>query len=158
LGNNRLAFGPDGSLWTGQISFGGWPGQSGIQRIVYTGEVPMDVYTMSLTRDGFDLTFTLPAEASAATNVNNYRVRSYRYEYEKKDIEEGIDVANQLDVQDVTVSKAVPGDDGKKVSLKIDALKPGFIYEITLGEIKSKSGKLLENRLICYTLNKLRTR
>lgn len=83
-GNNRLAFAPDGSLWTGQISFGGWPGESGIQRIVYSGETPMDIYTMSLASDGFDLTFTLPAERTSATNPGNYKIRSYRYEYKKR--------------------------------------------------------------------------
>jgi hypothetical protein len=157
-GNNRLAFAPDGSLWSGQISFGGWPGESGIQRIVFTGETPMDVYTMTLANNGFDLTFTMPAEPSSATNPSNYTIRRYRYQYEKKDINEGIDVANQLDVQDVKVNKAEITENNRKVSLKIDGLKPGFIYEVTLGEIKSKSGKSLANKLICYTLNKLRSR
>src|SRR6476620_4574411 len=57
-GNNRLAFAEDGSLWVGQIGFGGWPGESGMQRIVFTGDAPMDVSMMNLTRKGFDLTFT----------------------------------------------------------------------------------------------------
>ena len=155
-GNNRLAFAPDGSLWTGQISFGGWPGHSGIQRIVYSGETSMDVYTMTLSHDGFDFKFTLPAEPASAKNINNYKIRSYRYQYEKKDIHEGIDVAKQMDVQNVKVNKIEISKDNKKVSLKINDLKPGFIYEVTLGDIKSQSGKQIANRLICYTLNKLR--
>ena len=93
-GNNRLAFAPDGSLWVGQISFGGWPGEPGMQRIVFTGDTPMDVYTMNLTRKGFDLTFTQPVDAASATNPVNYKIRRYRYEYKKKDLEEGIDVAH----------------------------------------------------------------
>ena len=56
-GNNRLAFAPDGSLWVGQASHG-WTGDDGIQRIVYSGKPPMEVYSMSLTSKGFDLTFT----------------------------------------------------------------------------------------------------
>ena len=60
-GNNRLAFAPDGSLWVGQIAFG-WSGDQGIQRIVYNGTPPADLYTMKLTADGFDLTFTQPLE------------------------------------------------------------------------------------------------
>src|SRR5690606_9457241 len=39
LGNNRLAFAPDGSLWVGQIAHG-WLGDQGIQRISYTGKPP----------------------------------------------------------------------------------------------------------------------
>ena len=37
-------------------------------------------------------------------NPANYKMRSYRYEYKKKDIEEGIDVANQVDVNDVRIN------------------------------------------------------
>ena len=47
--------------------------------------------------------------------------------------------------------------DGKKVSLILNDLKPGYIYELKLGGIKSVTGQLLANKLICYTLNKLRT-
>jgi hypothetical protein len=155
-GNNRLAFAPDGSLFTGQVSFGGWPGMSGIQRIVYNGAATMDVQNVSLTNNGFDLTFTQPLEASAS-DVKNYRIKSYRYEYKKKDINEGIDVANQFDVQDADVTASKISEDRKKVSLVIKNLKAGYIYEFTLGEIKSKSGQPIANRLMCYTLNKLRT-
>jgi hypothetical protein len=157
-GNNRLAFAPDGSLWVGQISFGGWPGESGIQKIVFSGNTPMDVYTMSLTSNGFDLTFTQTVDATTVTNQANYKMRSYRYEYKKKDIEEGIDVANQVDVNDVRINQIKLSQDGKKVSLIIDNLKPGFIYELILGDIKGSKGQPLANKLICYTLNKLRNR
>ena len=157
VANNRLAFAPDGSLWIGQISFGGWiEGGSGIQRIVFTGNAPMDVYTMSLTRSGFDLTFTQPVDPATGTSPVNYKIRRYRYEYKKKPIEEGVDVSTQVDVQDVAVTKAQLSKDGKKISLIIDGLKPGFIYELKLGDIKSPAGQPLANKLICYTLNKLR--
>jgi hypothetical protein len=155
-GNNRLAFAPDGSLWVGQISFGGWGGQQGMQRIVKTGDAPMEVYTMSLTRDGFDFTFTQNLDAASATNPANYKMRRYRYEYKKKDPEEGIDVAPQVDVEDVTINSIKLSSDGKRISLTVNGLKPGFIYEVNLGNIKSSAGQTLSNKLICYTLNKLR--
>ena len=156
-GNNRLAFAPDGSLWVGQISFSGWGGEPGMQRIVNTGDAPMEVYTMSLTRNGFDFTFTQNADVASAKNPTNYKIRRYRYEYKKKDPEEGIDIATQIDVQDVNIINTKLSKDGKKVSLTIDDLKPGFIYEVNLGDIKSPTGQPLTNKLICYTLNKLRT-
>ena len=67
VGNNRLAFAPDGSLWVGQIGFGGWLGESGMQKIVFSGNTPMDVHTMSLTSNGFELTFTQPVDATTVT-------------------------------------------------------------------------------------------
>lgn len=155
VGNNRLAFAPDGSLWIGQIGFGGWAGESGIQRIMFTGEQPMEVLTMKLTGKGFALTFTQPVDPATATNPDNYKIRRYRYEYKKKDINEGVDVANQADLRDITVTGIQLSEDGKKVTLTLDDLKPGFIYELKLGDIKSPAGKPLGNNLICYTLNKL---
>ena len=92
-----------------------------------------------------------------STNPVNYKIRRYRYEYKKKDLEEGIDDAPQVDVGDVTIISTKLSKDGKKVSLIIDGLKPGFIYEVNLGDIKSQTGQPLTNKLICYTLNKLRT-
>jgi hypothetical protein len=157
LGSNRLAFAPDGSLWVGQISFGGWVGESGIQKIEFTGEPPMEVHTMKLTGNGFDLTFTQSIDMAAATDANNYTIRRYRYEYKKKDINEGVDVATQVEVQDIKVKDIQLTKDGKKVTLTLDDLKAGFIYELKLGDIKSPAGKPLGNNLICYTLNKLLT-
>jgi glucose/arabinose dehydrogenase len=156
VGNNRLAFAPDGNLWVGQVGFGGWVGESGIQKISFTGQTPMEVYTMNLTAKGFDLAFTQPVDAASATNLANYKMRHYRYEYKKKDINEGVDVATQVDVQDVSVMNIQLSNDGKKVSLTLDILKPGLIYELKLGDIKTPAGKPLGNSLICYTLNKLR--
>jgi hypothetical protein len=157
IGNNRLAFAPDGSLYVGQINFGGWvEGEPGIQRIVFNGNTPMDVYTMSLTNKGFDLTFTQQTDEAGATSLANYKLRRYRYEYKKKDIEEGIDVANQVDVQDIPIISTKLSTDARKISLGIDDLKPGYIYELKLGDIKSNTGQPLANKLICYTLNKLR--
>lgn len=154
MGNNRLAFAPDGSLWVGQTDHG-WAGAEGIQRIVFTGQTPMDVFSMNLTTRGFDLTFTLPVDHESASDPSQYNFRHYYYDYYKKDKSEPVDTSIQLDVQNVPVTGIEVSPDGKKVSLSIADLKPGYIYELKLGNIKSADGKLLENDLICYTLNKL---
>lgn len=155
VGNNRLAFADDGSLWVGKISFGGWVGQSGIQRIVFTGEQPMEIYTMKLTHTGFELTFTEPVDSNSVSDKNNFSLRRYRYEYKKKDINEGVDIANQVDIKEMTLTDLSLSTDRKRVAFSLDDLQPGFIYELKLKNIKSISGKLLENNLICYTLNRL---
>ena len=112
---------------------------------------------MNLTLRGFDLTFTQPADVVTVKNRANYKMRRYRYEYKKKPIEEGVDVSTQVDVEDIPISNIQLSKDGGKVSLIIDGLKQGYIYELKLGNIKSQAGQLLNNKLICYTLNKLRT-
>jgi hypothetical protein len=148
-GNNRLVFAPDGSLWIGQNAHG-WLGDLGIQRIVFTGKQPVDIYSMNLTEKGFDLTFTEPMEESAATNPENFKFRHYYYKYQSK---YGSD---QFDIQNVPVTEIKISHDRKKVSLTLAALKTGYVYELSLGDIKTERGASLTNNLICYTLNKLR--
>lgn len=148
-GNNRLAFSPDGSLWVGQNAHG-WAGDEGIQRIVYTGQLPLDVQAMHLTPEGFELTFTQPVNRAAAANPASYQFRHYYYEYHAR---YGSD---QFDVQQVPVTGVQVSADGKKVSLKLAALKPGYVYELKLEGITSPAGKPLSNKIICYTLNKLK--
>lgn len=156
MGNNRLAFSPDGSLWVGQTDHG-WAGDEGIQRIVYTGEMPMDIYSMNLTAHGFDLTFTQPVEVATAMNPDHYDFRQYYYAYYKKDISEPVDKSIQMDLKNIRVTDIQISSDQKKVSLTLPDLKAGYIYELKLGDIKNATGKPLANKLICYTLNNLMT-
>lgn len=146
-GNNRLAFAPDGSLWVGQAEYG-FVGDKGIQRIVFTGKTPMDIYSMNLTPEGFDLTFTQPLNDSSATNAENYRFKHYYYDYHLK---YGSD---QYDVQSIPVTAVTLSEDRKKVSLTLSVLKEGYVYELNLTNIRSESGEELANSLICYTVNK----
>lgn len=154
MGNNRMAFAPDGSLWVGQTDHG-WAGAEGIQRIVFTGETPMDIYDMKLTTRGFDLSFTLPIDMESARDTSHYSFRHYYYDYYKKDASEPVDTSIQLDVQPVNVTGVTVSGDGRTVSISLAKLKPGYIYELKLTGIKSAEGRPLENNLICYTLNNL---
>jgi hypothetical protein len=147
-GNNRLAFSPDGSLYVGQVQHG-FVGDTGIQRIVFTGKDPVDVSTMSISDEGFDLHFTQPMDAAMLLDTSNYHFRHYYYEYHLK---YGSD---QFDVQKVNIKDIKVSDRGKTASLKLENLKPGYIYELTLGKLKSQHGEALENRLVCYTVNVL---
>lgn len=155
-GNNRLAFAPDGSLWVGQIAYG-WSGDIGIQRIVFNGKTPVDVYSMNLTNEGFDLTFTQPVNKSGAINAENYKFRHYYYKYQRKARKESADNSVQQDVQDIAVTAVKISADRKKVFLKLAALKPGYVYELKLDGITSDDETPLANKLVCYTLNKLLT-
>ena len=148
-GNNRLAFAPDGSLWVGQVQHG-FIGDRGIQRIEFTGLVPMDIYSMNITPTGFEITFTQPVDPASATNLNHYVFRHYYYEYHLK---YGSD---QYDVQPVSVSDITISSDHRRVSLSLASLKAGYIYELTLAGIKGESGEALTNKIICYTVNKLK--
>lgn len=149
-GNNRLAFSPDGTLYVGQVEHG-FIGDTGIQRIVFTGKDPVDIYSMNITDEGFDLHFTQPMDEASLRDTSNYNFRHYYYEYHLK---YGSD---QFDVKKVDLKGIQVRNGGETVSLKLANLKPGYIYELTLGQLKSEGGEVLENKLVCYTVNSLRS-
>lgn len=55
--------------------------------------------------------------------------------------------SDQFDVQKVGVKDIEVRDGGKTVSLQLENLKPGYIYELTMGALRSEEGEVLENRL-----------
>lgn len=148
-GNNRLAFDPEGNLWTGQNDHG-WAGDKGIQRIRYTGEIPMDILKMNLTETGFEFEFTHPVDISIAADPEQYKVRHYFYEYHSK---YGSD---QFDVQDIKVTNLTVSPDGKKVNVTLNKMTPDRVYEFRMENLRSAGGKELSNKIICYTLNHLK--
>ncbi|WP_332369421.1 hypothetical protein [Spirosoma telluris] len=151
IGNNRLAFAPDGSLYLGQTDHG-WLGSRGIQRLRYKpgSGIPLDILDMKLTPTGFNLTFTQPVDEATARDLTNYHFRSYYYEYHRAY------GSPQMDVQLVPVSAVQLSADRKTVSLTLGELKSSRIYELTLGNLQANNGqKKLMNRLVCYTLNRL---
>jgi hypothetical protein len=153
-GNNRMAFAPDGSLWVGQIAHG-WLGDQGIQKITYTGTLPMDIYKMNLTAEGFEITFTQAVDVTEAMKIDNYQFTHYRYDYKKKPYDEPVDQSNQSDIKAVPVTEIKLSEDLKTVAITLPELKTGYVYELKLNRITSQSGAALDNSLICYTLNKL---
>lgn len=147
-GNNRMVFGPDGALWVGQNA-SGWAGSSGIQRITFTGKMPVDIQNINLTEEGFKLAFTTQMDKSALENPENYSVRSYFYAYHSK---YGSD---QMDLKDIEIKGVEVSEDGKEVRFGLSPMEKNRVYEIQLNNFQSVAGDSLSNNLICYTINEL---
>ncbi len=148
-GSNRIAFAPDGSLWVGHTDHG-WTGGEGITRITWTGVTPFDIHTMSLTGDGFELTFTKPLDVAAASDIGRYAFSRYYYEYS---INYGSD---QMDRSTVPIEAVTVSEDGMKVRLRLRELRPGYVHQLDLTGIRAADGTPLINSTIYYTLNRLR--
>jgi glucose/arabinose dehydrogenase len=170
-GINRIAFAPNGSLYVGMTnrgwgSIGGSP--YGLQRLVYTGVLPFEVSTMSLTKIGFDLMFTKPldpaivhlidtAQRADAASIESrqvvaapsFNLQSYTYNYWSTYGSPEIDRRAEL-IRHVTVS-----DDHRRVSLAIDNLKAGRVFELDVNELRSADGDALLHTEAFYTLNEL---
>jgi hypothetical protein len=149
-GNNRMAFAPDGrSLYVCQTSRI-WGSGEGLQRIVWTGKTPLDILRMRLTKTGFELTFTRPVDPATAGSPDAYSVSHYYYRYH------GQYGSPKTDVTPARVKSASVASDGLRVTLELEQLVPGRIYELRPGQIRGRDGAPLITRLAAYTLNRLK--
>lgn len=149
-GNNRLAFGADGSLWVGQTergwgAVGGKPW--GLERLAWTGRVPMEIHTMSLTKTGFDLVFTKPVDPGSV-RAPAFSMQRYFYEYHKAY------GSPQMDVAPVAVREARVSADRRRVSLTLPALTAERIYELHIQGLRAADGSELLHPVAYYTLNR----
>jgi glucose/arabinose dehydrogenase len=147
-GNNRFAFAPDGSLWVGQTDHG-WAGDKGIQRITWTGKVPLEVKEMHLTKSGFDLVFTRPLDAATASLPESFSAQRYYYEYHA---DYG---SKQFELETITPKTVTVGEDRTTVTLEFDPLTAWRIYQFDLKALKAEDGEKIANPLVAYTLNQL---
>lgn len=153
IGGMHNAFGPDGALYIGQ-TVRGWmstEGNEGIQRVVWTGENPVEIKTLRLTERGFALTFTEPMGA-AAGEARNFQVRRFQYDYHP------IDGSLRRNEAEVPVTSARLAPDGVSLDLEMLEVQPTFVYEVLVARnVASRAGRPLLNTTAYYTLNRTKS-
>lgn len=151
-GVNRLAFGPDGALYIGQTrrGWGSLGGKDyGLQRLAYSGVLPFEMHSIQVTNSGFDVTFTQPLDAATAERLEAYSITSHTYYYWKTY------GSPPQDVRAEKVRSARVSEDRRRVSLTVDGLKRGRVYELRLNGVKAKDGSDVLHPEAYYTLNEL---
>ncbi|MCZ6795971.1 MAG: hypothetical protein O7J95_20375 [Planctomycetota bacterium] len=148
----RLAQGNDGSIFVGETNRG-WnslgPRSYGLQRLVWTGRVPFEVQEMRARRDGFALRFTLPVDSGTASSPASYRLFSYTYKYH------GTYGSPEVDAKELAVRRAEPSPDGRWVRLRVEGLREGYVHELHLEGVRSRTGGALLHDRAYYTLNRI---
>lgn len=150
-GINRMVFGPDGSLHVGMTnrgwgSLGGRP--YGLQRVVYTGVLPFEIHSMSLTPTGFELTFTKPLGPDAEKARFDLQSHTYHYWSTYGSPEE--------DRRPERVTQTSISGDRTRVRLDVARLSVGRVYELHVEGLTSADGDALLHPEAYYTLNRLR--
>jgi plastocyanin len=149
-GNNRLVFSPDGTqLYVGQTVRGWGNPSEGLQRVTFTGALPFDVKAMTLTKEGFTLTFTKPVEAIGGARPGSYKAKHYRYRYSPAY------GSPQIDEADLAVGAATLSADGLTVTLAIAGLQVDRIVQLDL-DLNAADGSRIRQPRLCYTINRLR--
>jgi len=112
--------------------------------------MPFEILSMSLTKQGFDLTFTKAVDKAAAADVKTYSLLHWHLIYHK-------DYGSpEADKTPVKIAEVKVSDDGKRVSLVLPELLTGKVYDLTVNNLKSADGAELKNNTAYYTLNRLR--
>lgn len=150
----RMDFGLDGSLFVGETNRGwGSAGTTtaGIERLVWTGKIPFEIKTVSARKDGFEIEFTKPIQKNNLASNTNYTIESFIYKYHPVYGSPPVD-KKKLNVKGVYLS-----DDGLRLRLNIDGLRPYYIHQLNLDKIKSTDGMSLLHPTAYYTLNSIPT-
>ncbi len=148
----RMNWGHDGSMFTG-LTNRGWgsagTAASGLQRLVWTGKIPMEMKTVKVMPDGFEIEFTQAVDPKTAEDLVSYNGRSYIYKYHPV---YGSPTTNEekLNIKGVKVSA-----DGMKVRVVVDNLKQYYLHEINVAGIRSTSGVPVLHNTAYYTLNNI---
>jgi len=146
IGNNRLTWGKDGSLFVGRTKLS-WAGDSGITKVTWDGKVDFDIETIKLTPRGFKITFT---KSLAQPNLEHLAISSYHYRYHETYGSPRTD-EKTLAVESFNLSK-----NGKTLDLELSEMTAGKVYDFTFNGFKSKKKEPLKSTRLCYTLNRLK--
>jgi hypothetical protein len=151
-GANRIVFGPDGALYVGQTnrgwgSLGGKP--YGLQRVNFAGTTPMEIHHITLTKDGFDFTFTKKLDPATVTKEDAFAVKSFTYVYWSTY------GCPETDTQAEKVTAVKLSSDQKTVSVTVPNRKRGRVYDFGLNGVKASDGEAVLHPEAYYTLNEL---
>jgi glucose/arabinose dehydrogenase/mono/diheme cytochrome c family protein len=144
-----VAFSPDGDLYVGSLHDSGWLGglnTGDIVRFRASGELPNGLREVRATRDGFAIKFLHPVDAAAATKPAAYTISGYTRVWQ------GEYATPDSGRHTVTVKSATLSDDGRTVSLSLDGLRTGHVYDIAVGNVAAE--KLWPNTA-AFTLHKV---
>jgi glucose/arabinose dehydrogenase len=142
----HIEYGPDNTLYVGMTNrgWGGLAPGSGIARIKFNGELPLEMKNAHLVKDGFEITFTKPLLNSPVVTGNKYDY-NYWWEYGSP----------QQHVEDLAISNVVLSEDGLTAKITIDNLESGKCVMLKLQGATSTDGTTLLHNEISYTINKM---
>jgi len=142
----HIELGPDGTLYSGMTNrgWGGLAPGSGIARIKYNGELPLEMNGAHLLENGFDITFTKPLAKAPDIQGEKY---DYHYWWEYGSPKQHIE---PLSVEDVVLS-----EDGYSARVIIGNLEAGKCVMLKLSDAMSTDGSALLHNEISYTINKM---
>lgn len=134
---------PAGDLYVGNLQDSGWGGGNNtgsIVRLRPSGTLPLGIAEVKATPVGFTVDFTGEIDASQATKLKNYQIRSYR-----RISTPAYGGDNQDERTEVATSIAV-SEDRRRVTLEFKELREGCVYELNLDDLSPNGQPLFPSQ------------
>jgi len=154
-GVNRLRWGPDGSLYVGEVGMapGGWSWQNqtaGLQKLTYNGKGTFEMLAVRAKPKGFEIEFTEPLGKDVVSDVKNLIIQQWWYQPTPKY------GGPKMDLTDLKASLIALSEDGTRLYIEIPNLrKENVVYFRLPDALKSASGQGLWTSEAWYTLNSI---
>ncbi len=149
----RMCWGSDRTMYVGGTNRGwGSTGKEpyGLERLVWTGQMPFEMKTVRAMPDGFEIEFTQPVDKSTANNPDSYTVTSFTYKYHP------VYGSPIVDFKENAVRGAKVSADGLRVRIVVDSLRQGYVHDIKPELVRSYTDQVpLLHGTAYYTLNSI---
>jgi cytochrome c551/c552 len=149
----RMAWAKDGSLFVGETNRGwGSAGEAneGLQRLVWNGDIPFEMRSVSAKPDGFEIEFTRPVDRKSAEDLASYTVESFTYKYHP------VYGSPPVSSEKGAVKGVKISEDGMKARIIVDNMRRYHIHTITLDGVRAKDrSHSLVHATAYYTLNNI---
>ncbi|MFT6714633.1 MAG: hypothetical protein ACJAVJ_001921 [Planctomycetota bacterium] len=141
--------------------------RDGLQRIVWTGELPFEIHSINAIPSGFRLNLTQPCDLASVT-PEAFTLKSYTYSFHEAygspeldnatlEIASATSSSDGLTVTLVVGSGALVDEDGEDLgTLPAPALRQGYVHELEAPGLRAlDSGHPLLHPDAYYTLNRI---
>jgi cytochrome c len=153
-GVNRLAWGPDGRLYLGEIGGPGDWGQPekrwfGLERLAYNGRPTFELLALRARPDGIEIELTEPLGPREPTAAD-FALDDFRYQ------PTAAYGGPKVDVRTLAPTRVEVSHDRRRIFLALDGLRPDRVVHLEVtGDVVNARGDALWSREAWYTLNRL---
>ncbi len=153
-GVNRLAWGPDGALYVGEVGMvGGWSWQGkqfGLERMVYNGKTTFEMLAIRAQPQGFEIEFTEPLAAETKIRPADFIIQQWWYQ---PTASYG---GPKMDLETMNITQFSLSEDRTRLYLELPSLVEERVVYFRLPEdLQSASGQSLWSSEAWYTLNQI---
>ncbi len=152
IGPICIGISPAGDIYVGGFQDGGWAGglnMGDIVKLSPDAALPNGLREIRATSRGFDLEFFHPVDPELARQTNLFKISGYTRVW-KGDYATPDSGRHTGEVTNATLDEAA-----RTVSLTVKGLKPGHVYDVSVGEIGRPDQRTLWPAIGHYTLHRV---